>query len=869
VSAGAGSASNDRHQPPPADAPATALVRGELVGRYIVLGLLGKGGMGVVYSAYDPELDRKVALKLLRVPTTRRKGEDVDAKRMRLLREAKAIARLSHPSVVVVYDVGTWEDQVFIAMELVDGLTIPRWRDTKKPKWRDILRVFIDAGEGIAAAHAADLIHRDLKPENFMVTREGKVRVMDFGLARQIDRVSDEMPYDSVSRSGEVVGAVPTDGDGDTMPGTRPPESRLTHEGNVVGTPAYMPPEQYLGVTDERSDQFSFCVSLYEMIYGQHPFEAKTSFGLTGNVQAGRVHEAPPGAKVPFWVRKILLRGLRPRPEDRFASMPELLAALRKDPSIVRKRWLIACGVFAVAGGLAFGFQRATDAKRAFCSAGPEKLSGAWELGGGRNGVLGARHEAVKRAFLATGKPYAPDAIRGVTKLLDDYAGKWVGLYKDACEATHVRGEQSAELLDLRMSCLNERLGGLRALTDVFATASGEVVEHAVDAAHALTPLDGCSDVKQLRSLIPPPDPAVKVRVEQLRRELAKVKAVHDAGKYVPALEALQPIVKDSRDLGYRALEAEALIRTGSANAELGHYKEAESALDDGLRAILSSRHDDLLPEFAAWQIWVVGSQGRFAEAEHWMKFADSVIERIGGRDSLMYSWILNNMGGIYYYEERYAQSLEYQTRAKEVKERLLGKDDPDYAGSVSNVALAMNKVGRHEEALRLNDLASGIQRRALGDAHPTLASNLNNRGEILLSLGKFEQALGAYREASRIWEREFGPESSSMAYSLTGSGMALTALGKKREAAQLLERALRIRQKEDPDPGRLAETKFALAQSLSDGPVISPRAMSLAKAAMDDLRHSLSSGERLAEISTWLAKHDTSGVVVTTAPGH
>src|SRR5882724_6568230 len=137
VSAGAGNVIDD--QP---EITGTALFRGDLIGRYIVLGLLGKGGMGVVYSAYDPELDRKVALKLLRV-ANRRKGKDVDAKRMRLLREAKAIARLSHPSVVVVYDVGTYEDQVFIAMELIDGMTVTRWRETKKPKWREILQVFI------------------------------------------------------------------------------------------------------------------------------------------------------------------------------------------------------------------------------------------------------------------------------------------------------------------------------------------------------------------------------------------------------------------------------------------------------------------------------------------------------------------------------------------------------------------------------------------------------------------------------------------------------------------------------------------------------------------------------------------------------
>ncbi len=846
MSAGAGSVSNDRQAPPVLEPPGTTLLRGDLIGRYIVLGLLGKGGMGVVYSAYDPELDLKVALKLLRV-VNRRKGEDVDAKRMRLLREAKAIARLSHPSVVVVYDVGTYEDQVFIAMELIDGLTIPRWIETKKPKWREVLRVFIAAGEGIAAAHAADLIHRDLKPENVMVTRDEKVRVMDFGLARQIDRITEDGPFNTND----------PDADGPTMPGVRPAESRLTHEGNVVGTPAYMPPEQYLGVTDERSDQFSFCVALYEMIYGQHPFEAKTAFGLTGNVQAGRIHDAPARTKVPVWLRKIILRGLRPRPEDRYTSMTELLDALRKDPSVLRKRWLLASAIFVAAGALAFGFQRAADSKRAFCAAGPERLAGAWELGGGTKGGEGPRHAALRKAFLATGKPYAPDAVRGVTKLLDEYATKWVGLYRDSCEATHVRGEQSTELLDLRMTCLNDRLGGLRALSDVFSTATNEVVEHAVDAAHALTPLDGCSDVKQLKSLIPPPDPTVKARVEQLRRELAQIKAVHDSGRYVAALEKLKPVADEARELKYRPLEAEALVPMGRANAELGHYQEAEQALDEGLRAILASHHDDLLAEFSAWQIWVVGIQGRYSEAEHWMRFADSVIERSGGYKSLMYSWILNNMGGIYYLEHHFAQSFEYQERAREIKETVLGPDDPDYAASLGNVALALNKIGQSQRALALMDRGLSIQRRALGDSHPRYADNLNNRGEILLALGKTEDALQAYRDAGRIWKREFGESSALVAYALTGEGIVLTKSGNARTAVPILERALRIRKQSDPDVGRLAETRFALASALTESGASSERAIGLARQSLDAYRQMDASEDHLSEVVSWLAQHD------------
>jgi tetratricopeptide (TPR) repeat protein/tRNA A-37 threonylcarbamoyl transferase component Bud32 len=838
VSAGAGNVADD--QP---ETTGVALIRGGMIGRYIVLGLLGKGGMGVVYSAYDPELDRKVALKLLRV-VNRKKGEDLDAKRTRLLREAKAIARLSHPSVVVVYDVGTYHDQVFIAMELVDGMTALRWRDTRKPSWKEILRVFIDAGEGIAAAHAADLIHRDFKPDNVMVTREGKVRVMDFGLARTMERITGES-----TPSGDDA----SDTDGPTLPSMRAAEPRLTNEGNVVGTPAYMPPEQYLGVTDERSDQFSFCVSLYECLYGQHPFEARTSVGLTSNMQSGRVHDAPAGTKVPLWVRKILLRGLKPRPEDRWISMPELLEALRHDPAIARRRWLIAGSAVAAALALVLGVRRAADSKRAFCAAGPEKVNAAWELPSRRGQDAGQRHTTLRNAFLATGKAYAPDAVRGVTQLLDEYATRWVGNYRDACEATHVRGEQSEEVLDLRMGCLNDRLSGMRALTDVFATATGEVVEHGVEAAHALTPIEGCNDIKQLKSLIPPPDQSVKARVDELRRELGQIKAVHDAGRYLIALERLKIIADEARTLGYRPLEAEAWTRIGTVNSELGRFVEGERTLELALETSIASHHDDLLSEISAWLVWDVGFQERFAEAERWRKFAESTIERSGRNESLAYSWLLNDIGAIYLLQGRFADALEYQRRARVIKEKLLGADDPDVAVTLGNVALALNALGRSEEALEICDRSLRIRQRSQGESHPRVADELSNRGEILTSLGRPSEALAGYSKALEIWQREFGADDPAIAYALTGMGKSLVALGRAHEAVPILERALKIRESSDSERQRLGESEFALATALFSDHREASRSLELAHRALDHYGVLESSKAARTTIEKWL----------------
>src|SRR5580704_2181518 len=348
----------------PSGAP---LTRGASIGRYVVLGLVGRGGMGEVYAAYDPELDRKVAVKLLRVKSGN--GVSLTEGRQRTLREAQAIARLSHPNVVVVYDVGTFEDKVFIAMEFVDGNTVTFWLEQKPRTWQEVLRVFIAAGHGLTAAHEKGLVHRDFKPDNVMVGRDGQVRVMDFGLARQMDKpgIKEHRARGTPPKAkrGDIEvgtgtlplehGAVPVDegtlvlnagladsgADGhSSISGLF--DARLTRTGAMMGTPAYMAPEQFFGKeTDSRTDQFSFCVSLYEALYRERPFPGKKLTELTANVVQGTIRDAPAGTKVPFWVRRILLRGLRSAPSERFPSMAEMLAALGKDPRATRRKWAV------------------------------------------------------------------------------------------------------------------------------------------------------------------------------------------------------------------------------------------------------------------------------------------------------------------------------------------------------------------------------------------------------------------------------------------------------------------------------------------------------------------------------------------------
>ena len=293
------------------------------ISRYVIGERIGAGAMGIVHAAFDPELRRRVAIKLL--------VQRADA---RLLREAQALARVSHPNVIPIYDVGTHEGGVFLAMELVDGESLTAWLASRARSPAEIVGVLTAAGRGLAAAHAAGLVHRDFKPDNLLVGRDGRVRVTDFGLAR--DR-------------GEPDSA-PAAESSDFLAG------ELTRPGTLVGTPVYMAPELLAGgVAEARSDQFSFCVTAYEALYGHRPFAARTIGELRRAVVERQVRDEPRGAGVPGSLRRLILRGLSPRPEDRFASMDDLLTALARRRPRVPRRLLAAALVTLVAGGVLAG----------------------------------------------------------------------------------------------------------------------------------------------------------------------------------------------------------------------------------------------------------------------------------------------------------------------------------------------------------------------------------------------------------------------------------------------------------------------------------------------------------------------------------
>jgi eukaryotic-like serine/threonine-protein kinase len=410
--------------------------------------------MGVVYAAYDPELDRRVAVKLLHP------GGDGETGRARLLREAQTMARLTHPNVVTVHDAGTIDDQVFVAMELLDGETLKQWMHAKARPWREVLATLLPAGRGLAAAHAADLVHRDFKPDNVMIARDGRVVVMDFGLARP--SVADETPTETPR---EV---------------RRAPVGSLTETGAILGTPAYMAPEQHLGrEAGPAADQFAYAVTLYEALQGQRPFlpapddDVSPSMALGAEIVAGRIRPGPRDGELPPRLRRAVVRGLADDPAARWPSMQAMLDELE---AVARpRRWSIgvaAAGVVVAGGAVAFAATRGggTAAAPSPCLGADARLVGVWD---------DAAHARVAQAFRSSGAAVAEHSVASVTRTLDEYFAAWVAQRTSACEDTR-HGQQSDELLDRRMLCLDTRFAEARALVDIFAHADVTVVNQSV-----------------------------------------------------------------------------------------------------------------------------------------------------------------------------------------------------------------------------------------------------------------------------------------------------------------------------------------------------------------------------------------------------
>ncbi len=731
---------------------------GTRLSRYVVQERLGQGAMGEVYAAYDPELDRRVALKLLRP-----EGRHLEELRLRLLREAQALARLAHPHVVTVHDVGVCDGCVFLALELVEGMSLAEWLETPRP-WRDILRVFIDAGQGLSAAHAAGLVHRDFKPGNVLVGRDGRVRVTDFGLARPSNRVQRLRSAPPPSTAAASV------------------DTPLTHSGALLGTPAYMAPEQLQGQgVDARSDQFSFCVALYEALHGVRPFEGKCLEDLGRAAREGRIRPPERESKVPARIRRAVLRGLRALPEARFASMEALLGEL--SPRARRLRvWVGAAVATACLLGLAVGYV-AAQRRQAGCEQEAQKLATLWGS---------ERRERIRSAFLATGKPFAADAWESVATTLDSHAATWRELRTEACLAS--RADASAAWQTA--ACLDTRLWHLSAVVDVLEKADARTVQNAPQMVASLEGLTGCRDAPELATRPQPPE-VLRPRVDAARRKLAEARAHMDAGNHLQALEVSTALLQDLDGLDYRPLEAEVRTLHGYAHGLAGKLKEAEEHLYKALFAAEAGRDDESVARVWNLLLWVVGDQmARVDEANRLVQHARAAVERLGRERFPTVATDLHlRMGGLMLLQGKLDEADAEYTQGLELARRTTGPSRPRVTYFLTGLGRVRSRQLRAEEALALyrEAQAHAFQERQWSPEHPVLALNLNNIATELLALGRTQEALDTFQRSLALLEAARSKDHASLAAPLNNLAGLLRREGRLDEARSHYARALAI----------------------------------------------------------------------------
>jgi tetratricopeptide (TPR) repeat protein len=886
---------------------ASRLPRGTNVGRYVVLDFVGSGGMGMVYSAFDPELDRKVAIKLLR-PDAR--GGSVVRARDRLLREAQAMARLSHPNVLPVFDVGTFEDSVFVALEYVEGGTLRAWLLQEQPDWRRIVEVFVEAARGLAAAHAEGLVHRDFKPENVMISRRGAVRVMDFGLARP----APDSESAAVTHSGARVVAVAEGGD-------------LTRTGFVMGTPAYMAPEQHdTMAVDHRADQFAFCVALYEALYRERPFAGRTADEIFAAVSAQQVRSIPVGSNVPGWLRRVVLRGLASDPAERWPDMGTLLAALAQDRATPWRRIGIVCVGAALAIAIGFAYGRSREAP---CTAFEAPFAG-WD---------DARRGELRAAFVATNLAYAADTFTRIEPLVDAYAKAWTDARRSACDATRVRAEQSEAAFDAQLDCLALRRAQLDGVLATFATADAAVIQHAVDSVAGLEPIERCLVLDPLAERVPPPPPEHRDRIEQVRSELARAAAQRNAARFADALAIVRELELAADEIGWTPLRAEVALLHGQLRGDLGELDAASRAVEDAAELGESVGMDELVARAYASLVSIVGVHGvHREEGERWAKLASAKLRRVGtlprveaqlamsrasmadtaGDYPAARSWTeegialweasdpggpdhalaLGNLGRVAYRANDPEAALAAYRRASEVAVESFGPRHPEVAKLLSNMAACHTKLGeldqsqrlleqssemleatlppdhpdlaitmtnlaalayrqaRYQDAIDISQRVIAMRKRTLGPRNPKLPGSLNNLALSLMSLRRYDEAIASYREAVAIYDEanpEGHPEAALM---LTGIGEIELLRGHPEQAIAPLERAERIAAASDGDPYALAETRILLSRALWDTGERA-RARATAEQAATVLRAAPENERRhLDEVERWLAEH-------------
>lgn len=813
------------------------------VGRYVLLEEIGCGAMGVVYSAYDSDLDRKIAVKLLH------RGERGDH-RARLHREAQAMAKISHPNVVHVYEVGLHEDRVYLAMEFIDGMSLRQWLKQHEPSRDEIIRVFLAAGRGLAQAHRSDLVHRDFKPDNVLVDHSGAPRVVDFGLARTIGETEEITSF-------ELADNQMASASGD-----------LTLTGAVLGTPAYMSPEQFIGETaTAASDQFSFCVALWQALCGERPFRGKDPVSLAFQVRSGKRRPMPAAANVPASLRRALERGLAVDPADRWPSMEALLEAITpKERGRIRPVALVA-GLTLLVGAGAGAAIALSGGDQDPCEMATAELGSVWNE---------SRRAEVHRALVAAGPGYAESVASRIDAELDAYAAEWSQAAQDSCQATHVRDEQSEHMLELQRECLGQRLSALDGLASEFESADEAVLERASQATAALPSLETCRDSEILLSATPPPeDPEVAKKVSEIRREHAAISATLNTGRYAEALTRLRALEKRAEGLDYAPVVAEVAVDVASAieATETGDVviEALERAFALGVEAgdaQVATRSATLLGGSLGYR------DQRFEAGLAWLTVARAYLPALTTGRFAAEADIEDAEGTIAFRQVQYDEAAAAFERAAELYAE--GDDELSELSMRGHKAVVLITRGDVKQGGAIMREVTEKTAEVLGDNHPAVGVLTQNLAAVANRMGEPERALELYERAIEIAEASRGRKHPSYSVPLSAIATILFRQGRNDEARERAEMSRELLEASGTVSADCAEPYLVLGRiDLAEGALVDAREnVEKANAILEETvgdQHPMTAAARtrLAEIEMLDGNHKRAIELLTRAIEH
>lgn len=713
----------------PSTADADVLRRGASVGRYTIMSVLGRGGNGTVYLALDPELDRKVAIKVL----------SPGAGSVELLHEGRVAGSMAHPNVVRIFDVGDFGSDVFIAMEHLDGSTLADWL-TQEHSRAQVMSAMIDAGRGLSAAHQAGLVHGDFKPKNVMVTTDGRVVVLDFGLGRSIEHDgSDEMGPAS-----------------------------------LAGTPPYMAPELFaLEPATPASDQFAYCIALHEALLGQHPFSL-------ASLQSGRLEAPTIPRSIPRSTRVAMLRGLRADPAERFESMESLLAELVPRPPALRRFGFVAVTVGTLAATWATSSQRDDP----LCEPARSPMHEVW-------------HDEARATLREVATPDAADALAA---RLDDFTGRWQAQWVDACRARHIEHTESPELFDRRTLCLDRGRASLAAVLE--AADSDQAIRRAPLVVSELPNPERCGDAEALLSTLAlPDDPAKRAELGRLERDVARAQAMARFSTQREGITATLPnLLRRGQALGSNRTIARIHFAEATAMLDEERYDMADAAYRRACHHAELAHDDTYAARVATFLVYLEGLRGHADRAEIWADYCRTKLGRVPSDQTELRLGLMASEAVVARQAGNDGAAIELLEQALAEHETVEHANVVVKGDMLASLGAAYRVAGRHDEALEAAEQALELRRTMLGSRHPLVGESHYNIAVLYLDAKDFDQARAHLEESRALLDNSRAGARRTLAIA-NMLGALLAEAGEFEQAQGVLRTGIEDARARSPEP--------------------------------------------------------------------